>query len=110
MDKIWIFDRQEHSLPDSSLVKLAKSNINYRNILLNPKQNIVFLKEKGMKIGFGAIGKGYAANNAKLLMEKILGVKGGVVNANGDVLAWGGSNEEVRKTIVLNTVKTRQLI
>ena len=91
MDKIWIFDKKEHSLPDSSIVKLAKSNINYRNILLNPKQNTVFLKEKGMKIGFGAIGKGYSANKAKQIMEKIPGVKGGVVNASGDLLAWGES-------------------
>ena len=47
-----------------------------------------FLKQNGMKIGFGAIGKGYAAQKAK---EKIvaLGINNGVVNASGDLIAWG---------------------
>ena len=41
-----------------------------------------------MKIGFGAIGKGYAADKAKaLLIEK--GVKAGIINASGDLNAWG---------------------
>jgi len=41
-----------------------------------------------MKIGFGAIGKGYAADEAKkLLIEK--GVSAGVINASGDINTWG---------------------
>ena len=47
-----------------------------------------------MKIGFGAIGKGYSANRAKAVMEKVPGVVGGVVNASGDLLAWGQSNHQ----------------
>ena len=34
--------------------------INYRNVILN-KSATIMLKEKGMRIGFGGIGKGYAA-------------------------------------------------
>jgi thiamine biosynthesis lipoprotein len=48
----------------------------------------VFLKEKGMRIGFGGIGKGYAAEMAKHLL-KHNGVENGVVNAAGDLTAWG---------------------
>lgn len=91
MDKIWQFDKAEHIIPDSVIVKVASSKINFRNIILNSEYCTVFLKEKGMKIGFGAIGKGYSANKAKQLMENIPGVKGGVVNASGDLLAWGES-------------------
>jgi len=61
---------------------------------LDVQQQTVFLREKGMKIGFGAIGKGYSANRAKAVMEKIPGVAGGVVNASGDLLAWGQSNHK----------------
>jgi thiamine biosynthesis lipoprotein len=46
------------------------------------------LKEKGMRIGFGGIGKGYAAEMAKALLKKE-GVKSGIVNASGDLTAWG---------------------
>jgi thiamine biosynthesis lipoprotein len=41
-----------------------------------------------MRIGFGGIGKGYAAERAKFVMKQ-LGVESGVVNASGDLNAWG---------------------
>jgi FAD:protein FMN transferase len=92
MDKIWIFDGKEHNLPDSLIVAKAKQRINWENIILNLKDTSVYLSQSGMKIGFGAIGKGYAANRAKKIMEQHDGVKGGVVNASGDLIAWGVSN------------------
>jgi thiamine biosynthesis lipoprotein len=48
----------------------------------------VYLKRKGMRIGFGAIGKGYAADCVKKLWMNA-GVTSGVVNASGDLTAWG---------------------
>lgn len=41
-----------------------------------------------MKIGFGSIGKGYAADKGRELMQK-LSVKAGIVNASGDIASWG---------------------
>jgi len=41
-----------------------------------------------MKIGFGAIGKGYAANKALGILSK-LGLDGALVNASGDLISWG---------------------
>ena len=41
-----------------------------------------------MKIGFGAIGKGYAADQAKKFL-KAKGVPGGIINASGDLTTWG---------------------
>jgi thiamine biosynthesis lipoprotein len=46
------------------------------------------LIEKGMRIGFGGIGKGYAAEKAKAVMRE-MEVRAGVVNASGDLTAWG---------------------
>jgi thiamine biosynthesis lipoprotein len=48
----------------------------------------VMLKEKGMRIGFGGIGKGYAAEKAKQVM-KAMGIESGIVNASGDMVTWG---------------------
>ncbi len=89
MPYIWKFDKQEQALPDNDIVINAKSKINWKNIVLNKENSSVFLKEEGMKIGFGAIGKGYAANRAKEIIASIKGVKGGLVNASGDLVAWG---------------------
>jgi thiamine biosynthesis lipoprotein len=41
-----------------------------------------------MRIGFGGIGKGYAAEMAKKIMVQN-GVQSGIVNASGDLNAWG---------------------
>jgi thiamine biosynthesis lipoprotein len=88
VDKIWDFQQTYSSLPDSALVKASVEKINFQNIVLNKVEGTVFLKEKGMKIGFGAIGKGYAANRAKAIMQND-GIGAGVVNAGGDLISWG---------------------
>lgn len=88
MDRIWKFDGTMKVLPESEIVAKAASKIGFRNIELNEADQTVFLKQVGMKIGFGAIGKGYAAQKAKEKM-KALGIEGGVVNAAGDLMAWG---------------------
>lgn len=41
-----------------------------------------------MRIGFAAIGKGYAADKVRSLW-KAAGVPAGIVNASGDLTAWG---------------------
>ena len=45
-------------LPNEETAKKTVELINYKNIILNPNDTSVFLKEKGMRIGFGGIGKG----------------------------------------------------
>lgn len=88
IDKIWVFNGEETQVPDKALISSSVNAIGYKNIKLDEKNSTVFLTQKGMKIGFGAIGKGYAADKAKkLLMEK--GVSGGIINASGDMNAWG---------------------
>lgn len=88
MDKIWKFDGSMTSMPSSEAIKKSVEKVNYQNIILNPKEQTVFLKQKGMKIGFGAIGKGYAADKAKGLLQN-KGVQAGIINASGDLNAWG---------------------
>ena len=85
---LWNFDTNMTSLPDKNAAKKMVRLINYRNIILDDENCSVFLKEKGMRIGFGGIGKGYAAERARNVM-KSLGVKSGIVNASGDLTTWG---------------------
>jgi len=84
----WNFDTTITSLPDAQKAKQSVRLINYNNIILNEKESSIFLKEKGMRIGFGGIGKGYAADRARqVLIEK--GILNGVVNAAGDLTTLG---------------------
>ncbi|CAD7798427.1 FAD:protein FMN transferase [Chryseobacterium aquaeductus] len=84
----WNFDREMQQLPNPELVKEHLKLVNYKNILLNAENQTIFLKEKGMRIGFGGIGKGYAAEMAKRILQQ-RGVSSGVVNASGDLTTWG---------------------
>jgi thiamine biosynthesis lipoprotein len=86
--RLWNFDKTMTSLPDAQTAKKLVRLINYRNVILDEKNCSVFLKEKGMRIGFGGIGKGYAAEKAKSLLQQ-KGVKSGIINAAGDLTAWG---------------------
>ena len=86
--KFWNFDLNMTSLPDKDSAKKAVELINYENIILNEKDKTVFLKNKGMRIGFGGIGKGYAAECAKKILKQN-GIESGIVNAAGDLTAWG---------------------
>ena len=86
--RLWNFDINMKALPDLSTAKKMTKLINYRNIVLDKKDLSVMLREKGMRIGFGGIGKGYAAERAKLVMKE-KGVESGIVNASGDMTIWG---------------------
>jgi thiamine biosynthesis lipoprotein len=88
MDRIWDFSKKKAKLPSDASIENSVSKVNFKNIQLNPDDTSVFLVEKGMKIGFGAIGKGYAAEQAKQVMLSNQS-KSGVVNAGGDLIAWG---------------------
>lgn len=86
--RLWNFDTTMQALPDRETARKMVRLINYRNILLDRENSSVFLKEKGMRIGFGGIGKGYAAEKARLVMMAS-GVTSGIVNASGDLTTWG---------------------
>jgi len=88
MDKIWKFDGSMKVMPSKEEINKSVSKVGFTNIILNEENQTVFLKQKGMKIGFGAIGKGFAADKAKqLLISK--GVISGIINASGDMNTWG---------------------
>jgi thiamine biosynthesis lipoprotein len=102
MDRIWKFDGSMTEMPSEEAIKNSVAKVGYQNILLDPNETTVFLKLPGMKIGFGAIGKGYAADKAKaLLIDK--GVYSGIINASGDMNTWGRQpNREHWKVAITN--------
>lgn len=107
--QVWNFEDSIITVPTEALIVKSIDKINYENIILDSDQRTVFLKEKGMKIGFGSIGKGYAANKAKAVMLKF-GAKSGVVNAGGDLVAWGkNKNDKLWSVGIVNPLKKEQV-
>jgi thiamine biosynthesis lipoprotein len=113
MDKIWKFDGSMTIMPSADSIKASVEKVGFQNIVLDKKNSTIFLKLKEMKIGFGAIGKGYAADKAKdLLISK--GVVSGIINASGDMNTWGkqpdGSEWKVAITNPLDKNKVFALL
>lgn len=98
--RFWNFDLNMKQLPDKELLKQSVRLIDYHNVVLDDATCSVYLKNKGMRIGFGGIGKGYAAERAKRLLQS-MGVKSGVINASGDLTTWGLRPDGSKWTIAI---------
>ena len=88
MDRIWKFDGSMKEIPTPEAIKKSVEKVGYQNIILNPQNTSIFLKNKGMKLGLGGIGQGYIADKIKALLQ-IKGCKSGLVNVSGDINTWG---------------------
>lgn len=88
MDQLWRYDGSMTEVPTGETIQKSIEKVGYRHIILDSLNSTIFLRNPGMKIGFGSIGKGYAADRGRELM-KLRGIEGGIVNASGDLSAWG---------------------
>lgn len=95
---LWNFDVNMTSLPDFETALQSVSLINYQNVIIDTEHSTVMLRHEGMRIGFGGIGKGYAADRAKQVLQD-LGIKSGIVNAAGDLITWGTQADDKNWTI-----------
>lgn len=88
MDKIWKFDGSMKVMPTEEAIKKSVAKIGYKNIILDPKEQTIFLKNEGMKLGLGGIGQGFIADKIKALLQN-KGCVSGIVNVSGDINTWG---------------------
>lgn len=110
LDKIWRYDGLMTQIPDSNVVRKSIEKVGYNNIVLDSLNTTIFLAQPGMKIGFGSIGKGYAADKCRELL-KASGVSGGIVNASGDLSTWGQQvNGKAWAIGINNPFKTRSVL
>ena len=110
MDRIWKFDGSMTTMPTAEAIQQSVSKVGYKNIILNEQDTTIFLRFKGMKIGFGALGEGYAADKCRDLM-RAKGVQAGIVNGSGDMSTWGNQpNGEPWTVGITNPAKPDDLL
>lgn len=106
-----IYDYKEgwmDEFPTDSIRLKAIEKVGYQNIVLDEVEQSIFLQLPGMKIGFGATGKGYAADKAKEFAQS-LGIQAGIINASGDMATWGMNlNNKFWKIGVQNPMKPQK--
>lgn len=106
---LYDFNKEEIAFPSDSLIELNIPLTDYKNVKLNSENQTIMLRKKGMKIGFGAIGKGYAADRAKTIMLE-MGIQAGCVNAGGDLTTWGSRPDGSDWVIGITDPRDREAI
>jgi len=88
--QLWDFDGDSKIIPSENTIRKTASLVNYKNIEI--KDHTIKLKNRGMAINVGGLAKGYAVDRAiSILRSK---VSNGIVNAGGDLFAFGQKNKQ----------------
>lgn len=87
LKKLYNFKGGNPLWPDAKTLEQTLQKTGYQHVHLLDS-NRAMLALPGMHIGFGAIGKGYAADCVRAILQKE-GVCSAVVNASGDLTAFG---------------------
>jgi len=82
--KLWRRARRAHELPDAEALARARARVGYQNIKLDEKARTVQLLKPGMQLDLGGIAKGYAADEALVVLKK-QGITHALVAAGGDI-------------------------
>ncbi|MBW9331562.1 FAD:protein FMN transferase [Lactococcus raffinolactis] len=88
MTQLWHIGFSSGQVPSDELVKATLDKVNIDDIVLNAKDQTVFLKKKGMMIEADGIGKGFIAERL-LKTLKDQGVTTAVVNLGGHAYTMG---------------------
>ncbi|MGC8602237.1 MAG: FAD:protein FMN transferase [Desulfomonilaceae bacterium] len=88
--KLWNFSETgAPRLPAEVEIKQALKKVGWQKVQLFREENQVFLPEKGMALDLGGIAKCYALIRAEEVV-KSMGIKSALLNAGGDIAAFGG--------------------
>jgi thiamine biosynthesis lipoprotein len=109
---VYRFGRESEVEPNIADIDKAKSLVNYNDLVIEGDN--VYLKNKGMMIDLGAIGKGYAVEQTVSVLKN-RGVNAGVVSLSGDLKVFGDeaeiaiTNPENKGAIATFTTKSEDL-
>ena len=86
--KLWGIGSETPRVPLPADIGRALARVDFRSVVLSAETSSVFLKKPGMALDLGAIGKGYAADEAaRILKER--GVSAALIDLGGNILAVG---------------------
>lgn len=90
---LWKFDHdQDNSIPDAREVRRRLPLVDYRALDVDEQRGTAFLRQKGMKVHLGGIGKGYAIDRAAAMLRR-RGLGDFLIQAGGDLYAGGHRGE-----------------
>ncbi|HLZ98958.1 MAG TPA: FAD:protein FMN transferase [Steroidobacteraceae bacterium] len=79
----YLYDFRKHIRPNDAQIAKALPAVDYRHVLLDPKNQTVQFSRKGVRIDLGGIAKGYSVD-CGINVLKSLGITRAYVSAGGD--------------------------
>jgi thiamine biosynthesis lipoprotein len=83
--QMWRHATRKGTFPSAEEIADARSKTGYKKLKMNPKTRSVFLKQKGMRLDIGGLGKGFAAEAAIKEVQK-LGITSAMMDAGGKIV------------------------
>jgi thiamine biosynthesis lipoprotein len=84
--KLWRKARRRMRLPNAKELAVAQQLVGFQSVRLNPGERTGELLKTGMKLDFGGIVQGYAADQALAVMRQY-GIKRALIDASGDIVS-----------------------
>jgi thiamine biosynthesis lipoprotein len=116
--RLWREARAQRQLPNPDALDEALSHCGFRKLHLDVAARTVLLDQDGMQLDVGGIGKGYAADQALIVLHR-LGIHRALVAASGDLAfsrRWNieigatGRTEELSNSAVSTSGDTEQFL
>ncbi len=82
--RLWRRARRQHELPPPEELARARELVGHAKLRLDPRARTAQLLQKGMLLDLGGIAKGYAADQALVVLKKH-GITSALVAAGGDI-------------------------
>ena len=89
---LWGITGDNPRLPAEEEINKALALVNRHEIILDPVTKSVFLAKPGMMLDLGAIAKGYAADEAALIIKKAK-IKQAIIDLGGNILCVGSKQD-----------------
>ena len=89
---LWGIGTENARIPSDDEIAAVLPLLDWRSIILDDEERSVFLKEKGMSLDLGAVGKGWAADMVQGYLES-LSIEHAIVNLGGNILLVGGKKD-----------------
>jgi len=86
--RLWRKARKTGVLPKSKEIKEARALVGWKKLTLDAHARTLQLETKGMKLDLGAIGKGFADDEAQTVLKKH-GITRALVEMGGDIVVSG---------------------
>lgn len=90
--KLWGINTEHARVPSESEIETAKTGCDWRKIVFDEKNQTVFFNDDKMSLDFGAIAKGFAADETAEVCRKN-NVRRALIDLGGNVLVFGSKKD-----------------